>query len=310
MDINPHPHIKPDEFELLLKIHNAVDSILSLHYSNHSQFITAHQLFEKLQHLLNRGVKLDNFLCLFLIDPFCFKLTTPIGVKDLSPCRISLFQPIHQFNLTLQSRKGQFIEDINLWIKNNPDQTSFEYPELEDVIYNHKQSSPCTKPPNSTKSPNKVTKPKLALKNSSSKFMFKPKDELKQQANNNGLSLLERIKLKEAKLKQQADKETPEMKHNKFLEDKIPQIYNILAQINGETPSTKTYPLSRLTQLIKDSLNYPIHNEEILDCLKLIQTKLSQQVLSITTRNELSVVKVYRLNRSRDLQALGRTDLV
>lgn len=254
-----------------------------------------------------------------MIEPRCYKLIDPVGVKDASPYKVGLFVPINTFNSSLTLRRLRFINAINEWIIHHNHLTTIPIPCIDDIILDHRsvansggdsdnsnwQNGSNSTSPSSKLTRLKVSKAKPTLKNDSSKFMFKPKDEKTQQSNHNGLSLLERIKLKEARTKLEAEIETPEIKRNKYLESKLPQIYNILAQINGENnDKMKSYPLKKLTQLIKDSLNYPIHNEEIHDCLKIIQSKLSQQALVVTTRKDLSVVKVYKLDRTNDLKLL------
>lgn len=304
IQLHTHSSVDINTFTHLYKLHNAIDTILSLHFANHTQLIGIKDVFKRTSHLLNRELDLYLFLCLFLIDPKVYRIMPPTkgwrgdGI-DWAACQIGLFEPIGKFNLSLQSRRHKFVLAINDWIDSNQHAERITPAELNDIVELNTNR-------NKAVSPSKVTKPKsLTLKNDSSKFKFKPKDEKTQQINNNGLSLLERIKLKESRAKQQTEIETPGQKRNAYLEGKLLQIYNIIAQITGENNhQMKSYPLTKLTQLIKDSLNYPIHEDEIHDCLQLLQAKLSQTALTITTRNDLSVVKVYRLDRANDVKLL------
>lgn len=289
-----HPYLRQDEFMKIIRFHDAIDSILSLHYSSHTSLITAHELFRKVASLLNARTKIENFLCVLMVEPNCYKLIEPKGVTDYSPCYVSIFQPINEFNLLLHSRKSKFIDSMNKWIESHQDIGYFNIPKVEDVIRSHSTTK-------NRSSPSKITKPRLVLKNDASKFSFKQRDETAQRQNNNGLSLLERIKLKEQTLKQQQQLEPVEVQRQKYLEGKLPSMYNILHQIKGNGDKM-TLTMTKLTQMIKDSIDYPIHEDEIHDCLYLMEKKLDP--ITITTRNDLTVVKVDALDRSRDLKIL------
>lgn len=302
--LNTHPYLSYDSLIHIAKVHNAVDSVLSLHYSSRQSLITAHELFSQVANLLQRRTKIEHFMCVLMVDQYAYKLVEPTGVKDYSPCYVTTFKPILEFNSELQSRKSKFMDDLNKWIDDHQDIGYFNIQPVADVIELHKQThetsdsrSPHPPSRSPSRSPSKITK----LKNDSSKFAFKVKDE-KVEAAKSGLSLLERIKLKE-KLNNEK-KDTPEMKREEFLKSKLKTIYNILYQMNSETKSGqfKSFPLSIVKATIKDSLDYPIHEDEIFDCLKMMSRKFPK--VEILTRSNLSVVKLYHFDRTEDLKIL------
>ncbi|CAH6720162.1 hypothetical protein CLIB1444_03S05798 [[Candida] jaroonii] len=260
-----------------------------------------------------------------MVDEYAYKLIEPTGVKDYSPCYVALFKPVSEFNSELESRKSQFVKDLNKWIDSHQHIGYFNIRPAAEIIELHRaavprqvapnqigpsqsldnhtestQSSPPSKSPSPRRSPSKISK---SLKNDASKFAFKVKDE-NVESSKSGLSLLERIKLKEKLNNEKNLLQTPEMRRDQFLASKLKPIYNILYQMNSETkPSQfKSFPLSIVKATIKDSLDYPIHEDEIHDCLKLMSRKLPK--VEIVTRSNLSVVKLYHFDRTEDLKVL------
>ncbi|WEJ92857.1 hypothetical protein PSN45_000315 [Yamadazyma tenuis] len=232
-----------------------------------------------------------------MVDPNCYKLVSPTNVTDYSPCYVALFDPINQFNQSLESRKLRFISSINNWITTHQEIGYLKIPSITQIIEKHSANT------SKSSSPSKVLKPRLTLKNDSSKFQFKSRDEKTQSSKSNGLSLLERIKLKEQQSKQQKQQETPEAQREDYLQGKLESIYNIIYQINGEQNKPTSFTLTGLTQIVKDSLHYPTHEEDIQECLELLAKRLNHAII-ITTRGGLSVVKVMKLDREGDLESL------
>lgn len=300
MKIRHHPHIDKQSLEILCKFHDAIDLSLSLHYTTNSRLLTAHELFDRVAKLLQTRTKIENFLLVLMVDKYQYKLIDPQGCKDYSPCYVTIFGTVKEFNANIEIRKGEFIFKLNTWIVNNSHIGFLDIPKVQELIELHNDTSKLTKP----RTPTKISKVPI-LKNDSSKFTFKPKDE-KTELKRTGLTFIERIRLKEKLLKEDTLQNSPEMKREAYLNGKLVPIYNILFQMNtlNENESFKSYSLATLTATIKDSLDYPIHIEEVHDVLKLLQTKLSNKV-DITTKNNLSLVKVYKLDRTKDLYLLN-----
>lgn len=122
------------------------------------------------------------------------------------------------------------------------------------------------------------------MKNDSSRFKFKEKLESIESNKFNGLSLLERIKLKEKLRKQQEQDEiskqqTPQDKYQNYLLTKIPMIYNAIYQLYQCQPNNcKTFSTKKLIQTIQDSSSYPVIPDEIHDGMKLLSTKLPSKL--------------------------------
>lgn len=300
--LNKHPHVSEDDLLLVVKAHDAMDTVLSIHYSSHPSFLTAHELFLKASVIVQRRLKIDHLLAVLAIDPMAYKLREPAGVTDYSPCYVTLFSGINVFNLSLQLRSGKFVEATNKWIESNPDIGYIKRKSVDEILQIHQQ-----KPlPSPIK---KITKPKLVLKNDLSKFMFKERIESEEKSKNDGLSLIERIRLKEKLNKDQQVNETPEMKHQRYLAGKLVPIYNIIDQLTVDKTKLQAFALTTLSSTIKDSLSYPMHISDIHDALKLMETKLNKdqvkdKTMVISTRSSLTVIKVKNLDRDRDIPLL------
>ncbi|CAI5757680.1 unnamed protein product [Candida verbasci] len=173
-------------------------------------------------------------------------------------------------------RKEYFKTKLNEWIDEN-------------------QNNPLRKTPIKLKITKKTTTPSpvkrklLDLKNDTSKFKFKEKSETSR------LSLLERIKLKEQLKKE----EEPKDDYEALLLDKIPMIYDTIYHLQDQN---KPISINKLIQIIQDSSNLPIHESEINDVMKLLQSKCSK--FKIVETNSLRVLKVTNLNRDQDLKLL------
>lgn len=161
-----------------------------------------------------------------------------------------------------------------------------------------KTARPIRKSPSPQKSPHRV------LKNDASKFRFVLRPE-----SVNGLSLLDRIKLKEISLLQDRCRPgilTPQQKYSAFLLEKSPAVYDILYHLHmTRLPGTRStsHSLKHLSQNVRDSLEYPVSDKEATDIIRFICSKLSPRV-SLVSTGDVSVIKMINLSRNADLAAL------
>lgn len=148
----------------------------------------------------------------------------------------------------------------------------------------------------------------LDLRNDPSKFQFAEKNEHTQQLNSGGLSLLERIRLKEKRLcESKKTQVTPQEQYQKFLKEKATTIYDIIYQSHNTRAQGReisSHSLKKMAQSIRDSSEYPVSEKEASDVVKLIALKLPAKVLVIT-KGELSVVKIHDLDRDLDMKTLS-----
>ncbi|KAL6452289.1 hypothetical protein SBY92_001547 [Candida maltosa Xu316] len=202
-------------------------------------------------------------------------------------------------------RKQQFIKSLNTWIESHPD--CKEVPKKSSIVSSSSSSSP---------SPKKIIKPRSAsssptkkkfhdLRNEASRFKFTERIEADESVKCQGLSLLERIRLKERlKKEQEGGEDSKERKYESYLVAKVPMIYDAIYQVYYSQPDTcKSFSTKKLIQIIQDSSSYPVIAEEIHDGMKLIESKLSQ--IRMIEKDGVQVIRVSSLNRDQDLQILN-----
>ncbi|KAG7750167.1 hypothetical protein KL931_000781 [Ogataea haglerorum] len=142
-------------------------------------------------------------------------------------------------------------------------------------------------------SPKKISKI-IKPKNSRTKYEFHERQVLSD------LPLLERIKMK------QASKKVNNLSDNKQepLESKLIPIYNVIYEQSPKFNSSKTVSLSvtRLQQLVRDSMKLPVSETDVRRVLFLLAEKLG---LRLTVIGETQILKIPQLNRNEDLAKLG-----
>lgn len=289
--IKSHSFIPNDDLVSLAKTQRALDSILSLHYTSHTSQLPINKLLLSLVNVQPKAT-VNDVLKIISIYPSSYGIKpTTEDHPDPSPCFVVLNQSIFEFNKLLNSRSKEFISALNHWIDTHGDDKTIPFSLIDDHIKSTGKKS-------AKSSPKKVTKLSSELKNSSQKFRFNPKDEKVQAAKNNSLSLLDRIRLKE---NTKSEPNTVEEKRSVYLHGKLVSLYNIVAQIKG-SQECLNIALKRLSLMIKDSMEYPMHNHDIVECLYLMEKKLTS--LTITSRNDFTVVKVTTLDRTHDIKCL------
>ena len=317
MEYQSHPLIPPHIFVEVHQKMSAIDSMLNLHYSSHSADPLLAKLLDQAASLASTRIKVSDLECIMNIDPDFYRLyKTGDNYHDYTKIYIrfsSTFTP-----KMVQTRKQEFYTKLNLWISNNQD--SHLQQRTVELVLKEAESEP-----RPSRSPSKVTKPKSGssspikrlkslandLKNDPCKFQFHQRDEKVQQQQNNGLSLLERIKLKEKLRNQQSVdlEDTPELKYDKYLVGKAGSIYDIVYQMTNVDGRSEVFiSFSKLIDIIKDSLDYPMNSDEVIDTLKKVESKLGkndQNYFTILKRSGVTVLKVGALDRDRDMKLLN-----
>lgn len=295
MDIPKHPLIPKHVFVTIINKSVALDNVLSLHYTTHTSHPQLSKILNQASSLAKTVIHTSDIQQILEINPdmyVMFKLNDELSIK------LSNISQLHQL------RKNEFIKKVKIWIESNQD--------LDEIPKRQSIATTTTTTTSICKSPNKIIKSKQIinknsprkysdLKNDPSKFKFNEKSEPKENSIK-GLSLLERIKLKEKLAKEQLSKQiTPEEKYQNYLIGKIPMIYDIIYQLyNSQNDNCKSFSTNKLIQIIQDSSNYPVVADEIHDVIKLIQSKLSK--IKLIEKNGLQVIRVSYLDRDLDLQ--------
>ncbi|CUM51212.1 unnamed protein product [Debaryomyces tyrocola] len=307
-----HQVIKDEVFQDLIKFFTAIETNLNLHYSNHTIDPSLNKILDSAARLIGRRITTKDLLCILQIYPNAYAIRYNNKVDDYSEYLLSLPEsiPVNTFNQCIPLRKEQFLKNINIWVTKNRNASEIAYPSIGQIVRKQNNSSPSKihKPRSNTSSPTKISRSDLinGMKNDSSKFVFRSKDENAEKEKNNGLSLLERIRLKEKLKNEEKIKDTPEMKYHTYIQSKLVPIYDILFHIHRsqDKQQNKSYPLSKLISMIEDSLDYPTSKGEIKDAVYLLEKKLGSDKIQILSRGGVTAIKVIELNRDSDLKVL------
>ncbi|KAK6454493.1 uncharacterized protein RJT20DRAFT_130630 [Scheffersomyces xylosifermentans] len=356
-ELEKHPIIPETVFAGIVKNFQAIDTTLSLHYSTHTTDPVVVKLLDDAASLAQKRIKVSDLEIILSVDPMSF-IVYKTGVSYHDYKEIYIRFPNEFKPSDLQRRKIQFILRMNEWIVKNSHIGSILYKNMEDFLKENEISLPedselrlsssTSSSSSKPSSPSKIVKKSTSrsgstspikrkgssilheLKNDSSKFKFKEKDGQVEQQKSNGLSLLERIRLKERIAKEQQELDglnnTPEKKYQRYLLDKCPVIYDMIYQLVNENtqkklnedafnPSnaprkpnpSKTLSISKLCEIIEDSMTYPIEKKEIIDVFYLMEKLLKDScIFTIVKHNDVAILKAGGLERDRDLNTLKR----
>mmetsp|Transcript_5108 Transcript_5108/g.6424 ORF Transcript_5108/g.6424 Transcript_5108/m.6424 type:complete len:314 (+) Transcript_5108:165-1106(+) len=312
MKIEEHQIIRKEVFQDLLKFFTAIDTNLNLHYSNHTIDPSLNKILDSAARLIGRRITNKDLLCILQIYPDAYVIKHNNKINDHSEYLLTLPEniPLNTFNQCIPFRKEKLLNNINTWIDRNRNASEIMHPPIEQLVkkQKHTSTSRIQKPPSNSSSPTKISKSDLmnGMKNDSSKFIFRSKDENYEKKKNNGLSLLERIRLKEKLKNEQKMKDTPEMKYHTYIQSKLVPVYDILFHIHRsqDKQQYKSYPLSKLVSIIEDSLDYPTSQDEIKDTVYLLEKKLGTGKIEILSRGGVTAIKVIKLDRDIDMKAL------
>ncbi|KAK6464762.1 hypothetical protein DFJ63DRAFT_90112 [Scheffersomyces coipomensis] len=319
-----HPVIRRGIFADLQKKASTIDNALSLHYASHSTDPLITEILDSASSLAQMKIKILDIQVIYSINP-CFYHIYDAGNNPFDSSNIYISFPLGSKNSLMDKRKIQFNESIGSWIQNNQEVKELTITSMKEILdFNDKLDDKTTRSSStSSPSPTKVSKLPRSnsnspvkrnllkeLKNEAAKFQFKQKDALKEQLNNNGLTLIERIRLKE-KLRNEIKNpfEDAQSNYDNYLTQKSASIYEVIFQLfteKLESEPFKLFSVSKLCQTVKDSSDYPLDIDEILDILRVMEQKLSKNKFSIVNRNGLSVLKVSNLNRNSDLQLINQ----
>lgn len=288
----------------LLRTFKAIEHVLQLHFATSVTNPSLVKILQQATELLGRKVEVKEVQqILAVVSAYSLQIVDgdlTIKLEEIGENRISVFG-----------------DKVQLYVESHPEQLGFSQLELSKVTT--QSSTPSSSPQkvvkptkfqSSNTSPSKSRSPtKIGrfddLKNARSKFQFTEKDAKVESAKSDGLSLLERIRLKEqrnANLKNSAM--SPEMKYQQYLFGKIHVVYDAVYHLLGEQLELeqklqRTFAMSQVEQIVMDTLDHPMGKNEIYDTIKLLAQKLSKFV--VVEKNDVRILKVSNLNREVDL---------
>ncbi|KAI5966158.1 uncharacterized protein KGF55_000467 [Candida pseudojiufengensis] len=293
MEIETHPRIPKHVLKQLVVDLKTIDSLIELHFINHTINPSLSDVLKKASSENSRQLSVTDIEQINGILPI-YELHKNEVLGDIT------------INFTkdyTSSRIEKFTKSLNEW--SNSNQCSTKLPRLDlgksTISDNQKQTMKVLKP----KSKQISTRTKFKdLRNDKSKFIYKEKTESTQSTK--GLTLLERIKLKE----KTANKENSELakvqKYQSYLIGKVNTIYDIIyqfykLQIMHSDINLVSVSLNQLLSSIKNSLNMPLTEIEIMDVLNIIESNLNNKFTSLV-RNDIKILRIQSLSRENDLK--------
>lgn len=191
-------------------------------------------------------------------------------------------------------------------------ETPLSSPVKNGRLFSSRGSSPAkssasslnSSPTKANTSPTKVTKASY-LRNDASKFHFKEKLAA-VEASKSGLSLLERIRLKEKQLKSQ---EPPEVRYQAQIVGKLPAVYDVLYELAPVStlesgPKSRSFSLPKVISIVQDSFDFDMADTEVMDVIRELESRLGKERIHILERGGVHAIKVFQLDRTTDLGLL------
>lgn len=303
MDTSNHNYIPKHVFSRLRSNVKYIDSTLSLHFINHVTNPPAHEILQQASNLAQWKINISDLENILAISPMYKIYRNEHGTYMSFP------------DTKKKDRIGVFTELLNKWISSHQDDKSLAKINLCDVWIRTTSPRKITKSYSSSSSPSptKLKTNFADLRNSQSKFTFKEKNAAEESNKYQGMSLLERIKMKE-KLKNAKGVITKEEKHDGYLASKMKPIYNIIHQLyldseekskNG-TMKPVSLSLTKIVQVVRDTCDETQTNhDDIRRIVQLINDRLTN--FAIYEISGLTIIRVSHLNRLEDLAKLGTT---
>lgn len=285
----------------LSRLFASIDTVLSLHFSSSTITPKLHDLCSRATDLAKKRVDISTFELILAIYPEAFKVVSSGSNAYDYGVTVPDSIPIAKFGTQLPLRKRQFEERL----RNHSGATV----KLCDIAVDQSSSRSTSCSPTKSRSPSKITKPsKLAPKNDLSKFLFKEKISA-VETSKTGLSLLERIKLKE-KLNSHNEKlDTPQMRYDAHIHSKMPAVYNILYELATSAGpqgvlSFRSFALAKVVSIVMDSFQFAISDTEVRDVILALESTLGHDRIQTLQRGQVKAIKVFQLDRELDLLLL------
>ncbi|CAN3354529.1 hypothetical protein DICA3_B03620 [Diutina catenulata] len=263
-----------------------LDNSIQLHYATHSATPLLSKILQTSSSLLSCRITNDDVAILCELGPF-YTLTTR-----------SDHEIVIDVN-SYESRTNDLAAKTGKLPRNCSDITKGLLPYIKN-----RASTKAT-------SPSKVAKRSQLLRslsNSKDKFTFKERSESEETAKT-GLSILERIRLKEQR-KKSSETENDEDPRTLSILEKSGKVYDIIYNQCGPKSKVATFDLKKLTATCQNSIDYPLSDKEVHTMLRHIVDCLQQftWVEADNSKDPQVVIRVVgTLNRGHDLPLLRTT---
>lgn len=290
----------------LPQLFSAIDTVLSLHYASSISTPKVYDLCAKATRLVHKRIDSSTLERILAYDASLYRIISnggsdyDFGVaipKDTSIARFGSLLPLRRRHFETLVEKGK-----------NESSGPVSLSSLAEV------ENQSVSPRKASVSPTKASRLKIEksptkdMKNNRSRFLFKEKMADVESAKANGLSLLERIRLKEKLQKEALDCNTPQERYASLIHSKMPVVYDVLYELSstsGPKDSIRNFtsiPLAKVVSIVCDSVQFAVAESEIRDTIKALEHKLPN--IQTLERDGVWAVKVFDLDRENDLRLL------
>lgn len=286
---------------------SVIDTVLSLHYTSSISTPKINELCHRATQLANKRIDSSTFGRILAYDPNLYKIVSyGSGSYDFG-VSIPQDMSVAQFSSSLPLRRQKFEELVKL----KADKAIAPLNLLSVAVVEALSLSPRKLSSSPTKaSPLKITKNiSKTMKNDRSRFLFKEKLAAVESSKANGLSLIERIRLKEKMNKESLGSDTPEKRYENLIHSKMPAVYDVLYELfNKNLPrdqllNFRSFPLSKIVSIVCDSFVFNIAESEVRDTIKALERVLAPNIQTID-RDGVQGIKIFHLDREKDLKLL------
>lgn len=287
----------------LPRLFSCIDSALSLHFTSSVSPCKVHQLCSKASSLADKRITSSTIEYILAVFPTAYKIVS-YGTSTYD-YGVTVRETVPKFNLLIPQRKETFTKSLDS-IKD------IEPVSLRDVaVPESPKKIPGFRSPST--SPTKVSKLRRmdGLKNDRSKFTLKEKISSVEASKANGLSLLERIKLKERQNSENNANLSEDSRYSADIKSKLTTVYDIVYELALTTPEPqgilkfKSFAFDKITSIVNDSLPFPLPSSQISEIMDLLQKKLGNEKLHSIQRGNTRALRVFHLNREDDMRLLN-----
>lgn len=287
---------------------SAIDTVLSLHYASSISTPKINVICSRATHLANKRIDTSTFGRILAYNPNLYKIVSSGSGSYEFGVTVPENTPVAQFSSCLPSRRRQFEQLVSLKLDDAMIPISLGSVAVIEALSLSPRKSSSSSP---TKvSPVKITKNvSKSMKNDGSRFLFKEKLAAVEASKANGLSLIERIRLKEKMNKENRGIDTPEKRYENLIYSKMPAVYDVLYELCDSNISRdqllnfRSYPLSKIVSIVCDSFVFNIAESEVRDTIKALERRLTPNIQTID-RDGVQAVKIFQLDREKDLRLL------
>ncbi|GMM37919.1 hypothetical protein DASC09_052440 [Saccharomycopsis crataegensis] len=297
---NFHDNTLKEKLKALVRIFSNLDNVIYIYFLDHTNLPSLSQFLPNMTKLLGKEVTVSDILKIKYLYPQSYELFKVVSNNDKTNLLIGL--PKEQLQVTnfakeIVKRKEIFSQLVDTFVSRE-DLHSID--EKINQVYNDLPLAPSDFKPAASSINRKLS----ILKESAPKItkLSKISKQKAQPINDKKLSLIERIRLKEAQKKKLFEIDAPQ--GNGTNTGELLMIFEILYNLNT-TNGVKSFPIKSIVGKIIDSLKATKFNlmsgEHLMKILRAFDEKLPDEILQIVNfANNGNIILKYDFYNKRN----------